>query len=190
VGEVKIVAPRADWPKEFERIAADLRRVLDPLAVRIDHVGSTSVVGLAAKDVIDVQITVSDSDALASAAELLTEAGYFVNADARDHVVLGEREDAELWRKAFASERPGERRAHIHVRIAGRPNQIYALLFSDYLRTHPATALAYAEFKRRAAELLPEDSATYANLKDPVCDLIYYPAQAWAAETGWTAERA
>jgi GrpB-like predicted nucleotidyltransferase (UPF0157 family) len=79
------------------------------------------------------------------------------------------------------------RRVNLHVRVADRANQRYALLFRDYLRSHPDTAAAYGEFKRRAAALLPTESiADYSDLKDPVCDLIYLPAEEWAARTGWT----
>jgi GrpB-like predicted nucleotidyltransferase (UPF0157 family) len=78
------------------------------------------------------------------------------------------------------------RRVNLHLRVAGRANQRYALLFRDYLRAHPDTAAAYGEFKRRAATLPLESVGEYADLKDPVCDLIYLPAEDWAARTGWT----
>jgi GrpB-like predicted nucleotidyltransferase (UPF0157 family) len=55
-------------------------------------------------------------------------------------------------------------------------------LFRDYLRAHPTTAQIYAECKRRAAAVLPDDLAGYADLKDPVCDLVYMPAKLWASE--------
>jgi GrpB-like predicted nucleotidyltransferase (UPF0157 family) len=79
------------------------------------------------------------------------------------------------------------RRVNLHVRVAGRANQRYALLFRDYLRAHPDTAAAYGEFKKRAASLPLESVGEYADLKDPVCDLIYLPAEEWAERTGWTA---
>lgn len=61
---VTIVPARAEWPEEFRRVARSLRETLGPIAMRIDHIGSTSVPGLAAKDVIDVQLTVGDLAAL------------------------------------------------------------------------------------------------------------------------------
>jgi GrpB-like predicted nucleotidyltransferase (UPF0157 family) len=70
------------------------------------------------------------------------------------------------------------------VRVQGRPNQRYALLFRDYLRLHPASAGAYAELKRRLAQHLA-DPQTYPDVKDPAVDLIYFAAEAWAAATGW-----
>ena len=70
------------------------------------------------------------------------------------------------------------------MRVQGRANQRYPLLFRDYLRTHPATAEAYAELKRRLAQHLA-DPKTYPDVKDPAVDLIYLAAEDWASVTGW-----
>ena len=85
----------------------------------------------------------------------------------------------------FFDEPAGARLAHVHVRVAGRANARYALLFRDFLRAHPDEAAAYAELKRRLAAIAP-DSDTYADTKDPVCDLIYFAAERWASETTWS----
>jgi GrpB-like predicted nucleotidyltransferase (UPF0157 family) len=176
------------WAEAFERVAAELRAVLgDDGARRVDHIGSTSVPGLASKDVIDVQVTVGDEAALDPAAERLAASGWRVHpAIAQDHVAPGAPAAEVEWAKRFSVEPDGHRRVNVHVRVEGRANQRYALLFRDYLRAHPAAAAAYGTFKRRAAELLPDDLASYADLKDPVCDLVYLPAEEWAARTGWT----
>ena len=90
----------------------------------------------------------------------------------------------EDWTKFFLTERTGERRAHIHVRQAGRPNQRYALLFRDFLRRNAHVAAAYGELKRRlAASLIDDDS--YPDVKDPAVDLIYLAAEQWAAQSKW-----
>lgn len=181
---IAIVDYRPEWPDEFARIAAVLRAGLGPLALRVDHIGSTAVPGLAAKDVIDVQVTVRALDpAVADAIEGL---GFVRHPGAVcDHVPPG-RSDAEAdWAKFLFSGRAGERRAHVHVRLAGRANQRYPLLFRDYLRAHPATAAAYAELKRRLAAGLA-DPRSYPEVKDPAVDLIYFAAEAWAEATGWS----
>ena len=77
---------------------------------------------------------------------------------------------------------------HVHVRGDGRANARYALLFRDFLRTHEKEATAYAELKRRLATI-PPDCDTYADTKDPACDLIYFAAERWARETGWTVKK-
>ena len=58
------------------------------------------------------------------------------------------------------------------------------MLFRDYLRSHPDGAEAYGQLKQRLAALC-EDTGTYADAKDPVCDLIMQAAERWAAETDW-----
>jgi GrpB-like predicted nucleotidyltransferase (UPF0157 family) len=172
MSDVSIVAARTEWSREFDTLADELRDVAAASIVGIFHVGSTSVPGLAAKDVIDVQVSVGDDGSIDRTLGALANGGFHVRDDIRrDHVVPGEPEDEASWRKGFANERPGERRANIHVRVAGRANHRYALLFRDYLRAQPETAAIYAAFKVKAAALLSRDSNTYADLKDPVCDL-------------------
>lgn len=89
------------------------------------------------------------------------------------------------WRKRVCCEPPDERRVNVYIRVDGRRNQQYALLFRDYLRAHPQMAAAYGGFKRRAAVVL-DDAGTYTDRKDPVCDLVFHPAEEWAARTAWS----
>ncbi len=182
---VEIVPASPSWTQEFDAIGQALRECLGDLALRIDHIGSTSVPGLAAKDMIDVQVTVAelDSDHLIPA---FASAGYVHRPDnPGDHRPPGAHGPDQDWAKLFFSEASG-RPVNIHVRVIDRPNQRYALLFRDYLRAHPPTAAAYAEAKRRLAELAGDDIGRYAEAKDPIVDLIYLPAEEWAARTGWT----
>lgn len=171
------------WPEAFRALAVPLRAALGPLALRIDHIGSTSVPGLAAKDVIDVQVSVARLEPALDAA--FAAIGY-VKHDSivRDHRPPGATGPDEGWEKAYFRAPTSLRRTNTHVRVEGRPNQRFALLFRDYLRAHPDTAEAYAELKRRlAAELRDPDA--YPDVKDPAVDLIYLPAEGWAARTGW-----
>jgi GrpB-like predicted nucleotidyltransferase (UPF0157 family) len=178
---VVIAAYRDDWPAAFEAIRRRLASILGERALRIDHVGSTSVPGLDAKDVIDVQVSVRS---LADA-DVLANAGYRVFPAAWDHVPPGAPDDEREWSKRLFNNPECERRANIHVREAGRANQRYALLFRDYLRTHAAAAEAYARMKRALAqEQLDLDA--YTDVKDPACDLIWIAAEDWAAATGWS----
>ncbi len=180
---VEIVPYQASWPAEFREIASGLRRDLRGLALRIDHIGSTSVPGLPAKDIIDIQITVARLDAQVVAA--MTTLGYHQSEGAwRDHCPPGFAGSDAEWEKLLFQPPPGQRRTNIHVRVQGRANQRYALLFRDYLRAHPAVAKAYAELKRRLAQHLA-DPQTYPDVKDPAVDLIYLAAEEWAAVTRW-----
>jgi len=178
-----VIEPYSErWAADFARIARRLRSVLGERALRIDHIGSTAVTGLAAKDRIDMQITVRD---LADA-NPLGAPGLDEFAPVGDHRPPGDEGSMEDWRKRLFTTSGDDVPANIHVRVEGRANQRYALLFRDYLRSHPAAAAAYAELKRRLAADL-RDVGRYADVKDPACDLIMVAAEDWAAATGWTA---
>jgi GrpB-like predicted nucleotidyltransferase (UPF0157 family) len=182
---VEILPYQERWPGEFRAIAAVLRQGLGRLAVRIDHIGSTAVPGLAAKDIIDIQIAVvslAPSTGLAAAMQAL---GYSLPPEPyRDHVPPGYVGAGTEWEKIYFRAPAGQRRTNTHVRVLGRANQRYPLLFRDYLRAHPRPAEAYARLKRQLAANLA-DPETYPDVKDPAVDLIYLAAEDWAAATGW-----
>jgi GrpB-like predicted nucleotidyltransferase (UPF0157 family) len=181
---VAIVDYDPTWPDQFEQLAVALRRQLGDPVLAIDHIGSTSVPGLAAKDVIDLQVTVAslaDADRLAPG---FGQAGYAAAPYRHDHRPAGDTGDPGLWEKRLWQSPPGARRVNVHVRVAGWPNQRYALLFRDYLRAHPRAAAAYARLKRVLAEHLGDDLGAYTELKDPACDLIIAAAEAWTAGRG------
>ena len=181
MGIVAIVEYDPTWPQQFEELAAGLRRHLGDGAVGIDHIGSTAVPGLAAKDVIDLQVAVAslaDADRLAPAFE---RAGYVATPYRQDHRPAGDASDPGLWQKRLWQSPPGARRVNAHVRVAGWPNHRYALLFRDYLRAHPPAAAAYARLKLALAERFGDDLRAYTEVKDPACDLIMAAAEDWAA---------
>lgn len=180
---VAIVEPKATWPAEFEAIATNLQKVLGAAALRVDHIGSTAVPGLPAKDIIDVQVTVAalDRERLASA---LSRAGFVDQGIGADHRPPGAAGPDDEWGKLLFKPTTG-RPVNVHVRVAGRPNQRYPLLFRDYLRAHRDAAEAYARLKRGLADL-GIDPGAYSDVKDPACDLIFIAAEDWAERTGWT----
>jgi GrpB-like predicted nucleotidyltransferase (UPF0157 family) len=182
---VVVVAYQPRWVDEFERIAARIRDLVGPAAMRIDHIGSTAVPGLGAKDVIDLQITVVDVDRADALTGLLRAAGFRQDERFQYDVFQGKgATDVEL-RKLFLREPEGERRVHIHVRELGRLNQRYALLFRDYLRAAEDARAAYEQLKREAARIFPDSIDGYLQLKDPVFHILYAAASLWAEKTGW-----
>ena len=181
-----IVPYKSTWPAEFQQLGRTLRNALGDIALRIDHIGSTSVPGLAAKDVIDIQVTaarLSEPVALA-----LKSAGYtrLEHID-RDHTPPGSTLADEQWRKWFFKATVEPRPVNLHVRVAGRANQRYPLLFRDYLRAHPAAALGYAQAKIALARLHANNVEAYYDVKDPVCDIVIVAAESWASAIGWSA---
>src|SRR5438445_5676030 len=101
----RIVPYDANWPREFVAVAADVRRALGPLALRIDHIGSTAVPGLAAKDVIDVQVGVAALDPEAALVDPLGAVGFVLRPGiVGDHRPPGGNGPAADWAKRLLSE--------------------------------------------------------------------------------------
>jgi GrpB-like predicted nucleotidyltransferase (UPF0157 family) len=175
------------WPAEFEDIKSSLQEVLGSLALRIDHIGSTSVPGLGAKDVIDIQVTVQALTP--EVKEKLIQAGYeYLPTITQDHIPMGADADPKLWSKFLFKQPPGQRRANLHIRIDGYPNQHYALLFRDYLRAHPNSAGSIELIKREIVKRHADDVDAYYDIKDPVYDLIWDAALEWSRQSGWKPE--
>jgi GrpB-like predicted nucleotidyltransferase (UPF0157 family) len=164
-----------------------LRSRLGPSALRIEHIGSTAIPGMAAKAVLDLQVSVVDLEAAQRQFDAPLRAEGFTRLPyERDHVPAGLDSAPARWAKRFWSRRghpDGD--VNLHVRVAGSPNERLALLFRDWLRAHPTAVPAYAAFKFALAHAVT-DVDTYAVVKDPVVDLVIAVAEQWAAETGWT----
>ncbi len=173
------------WPGEFARVEEALHGALGDIAERIDHIGSTSVPGLAAKDIIDVQISVVDlaDPRLIPAFELLGATAIDITSD---HVPPGDQSEPSAWEKRYFRPPPSWRPTHLHVRETGRANTRYALLFRDYLRHSAGAAAAYTQIKVVLSQLHPNDMDAYYAVKDPVCDLIMDAAERWANDEAWT----
>jgi GrpB-like predicted nucleotidyltransferase (UPF0157 family) len=170
---VTVVAYDDAWPARFAELGGRLREALGPVAIRIDHIGSTAVPGLDAKPIIDVQISVLALEPVAAYREAIETCGFAWRAD-----------NTELTKRYFR-ELPGQRRTHIHVRRAGSFSEQFALLFRDYLRAHPAHATQYAALKRELAHLLEADRQAYVDAKDPFVWETIRLADGWAQATGW-----
>ncbi len=183
---VRIADYQARWPIEFRAMAERIRSLAGiAAALRIDHIGSTAVPGLAAKDVIDVQVTVANLNDTGALTQALWAAGFRQGVEFQHDEFRGKAIDDPELRKLYLREPEGERRTHIHVREQGRFNQRYALLFRDYLRASPVASGEYELLKRRAAQLFPDSIDGYLFLKDPVFHLIYEAAELWAQTVGW-----
>jgi GrpB-like predicted nucleotidyltransferase (UPF0157 family) len=185
-GRVEVVPYDDRWPGRAAAELAALRSALGPLACHADHIGSTAVPAMAAKDVLDLQLSVLDLDAAAAAFDApLARLGYTRLPYERDHVPAGDDSDPALWAKRYWRRRDqpaGD--VNLHVRVAGSPNERLALLFRDWLRAHPLAVPAYARFKSELARAVP-DLVGYTEIKDPVVDLVVAAAAGWARDTAW-----
>ena len=194
----RLVPADPTWSDQAQRIVARISTVCGAKARRVDHIGSTAVPGLDAKDVIDIQVTVESLDAADELAESLLSAGYPRVEDINVDIALGSfprstvdaydhNADQSLWHKRFhASADPG-RPTFVHLRVEGWPGQQFALLFVDWLKAETDVRAEYLSIKQQAASAVPADDgvAAYAEAKEPWYLSAYPRAWEWADSTGW-----
>jgi GrpB-like predicted nucleotidyltransferase (UPF0157 family) len=150
-----------DWPRQFEERRAAVWPVVSDIALRIEHVGSTSVPGLAAKPTIDLTIVVAQRDDVARTIERLATLGY------RHKGNLGI-EDREAFDEP--SELP---RHNLYVCPEGTIGVVNQVAVRDYLRAHPDVARRYGELKKGLAAQFPHDIESYVFGKtDFVLDVL------------------
>ncbi|WP_433550785.1 dephospho-CoA kinase [Micromonospora zamorensis] len=182
-GRVDPAGTDASWPEQYERLAARIRHTLGSDALRIDHIGSTALPGLAAQDVIDVQVAVrSLADADGALVDRLANAGF---PRVPGHWWDDPRPAGSgRWEKRLHGSADPARPVRLHVRVAGSPGWRYALLMRDHLRADPDQRAAYLLLKRDLVDAAPEagDSGT---ARDPWFDEEYLRAEQWAEQTGW-----
>lgn len=188
VAPVLISAYDPHWPGRASLLIGQLRDVLGPDALRIEHIGSTAIPMMDAKDLLDVQVSVADLDIAAERFDdPLATMGFERLPFDNDHVPAGRTDDPAQWAKRYWRRRSrlaGD--VNLHVRVVGSPNERLALLFRDWMRAHPEAVPPYAAFKRALASAAP-DVDWYSDLKDPVVDLVVAMAESWSQRTGWTA---
>ncbi|WP_328533775.1 dephospho-CoA kinase [Micromonospora zamorensis] len=182
-GRVDPAGTDASWPEQYERLAARIRHTLGSDALRIDHIGSTALPGLAAQDVIDVQVAVrSLADADGALVDRLANAGF---PRVPGHWWDDPRPAGSgRWEKRLHGSADPARPVRLHVRVADSPGWRYALLMRDHLRADPDQRAAYLLLKRDLVDAAPEagDSGT---ARDPWFDEEYLRAEQWAEQTGW-----
>lgn len=156
VGDViAVVDPDPAWPDRFRAWERVLRAALGATAVRIEHVGSTSVPGLPAKPIIDVQVSVVD---------LADEGGYVAQLEAVG-LQLRTRDAVHRYFRPF----PGRPRdVHVHVCPVGSDWEAEHLRFRDHLRADPGARDEYARVKRAAAASWADDGIAYTDAKTEV----------------------
>lgn len=181
-GEVALVSGDLDWPRQYQRLAARLRNTTGDL--RIDHIGSTAVPGLAAKDVIDLQVTVDSLEQADALRRAIGEAGFPAVTGIRADMPKPFDPDPAHWMKRFHGSADPGRPAHVHLRVAGSAGWRYALLFRDWLRAVPAEAATYEAEKRRLAAVYPRRT-DYAEAKEPWFDEVLPRTLRWAGDAGW-----
>jgi dephospho-CoA kinase len=183
---LRLCAGDPTWPAQARRLAERVGRAFGATAVSVDHVGSTAVPGLPAKDVIDLQVAVTSLADVDEPwlVERLQAAGFprvpGIDAD--------NSKNGQPWPKRFHGSSDPARVAHIHVREAGSPGWRWALMFRDWLCAEPAAAREYAAEKDRIAAT-GASTSEYTEAKEPWFSSVADRAEAWARESGWESPR-
>lgn len=138
---IQIVSYDATWPRRFETEATRIRAAMGGLALRIEHVGSTAVPGLAAKPVIDIQVSVASLEPLNVYSAPLAQLGY-------SHVALGPFDAVYPFFQKLAA---WPSTHHLHLCVFGAAQECRHLAFRDYLCSHPSVAAEYVALKRELA---------------------------------------
>lgn len=184
-----VLAPaNPDWPAQAGRLIARLRAAVGEDILALDHVGSTAVPGLPAKDVLDLQLGVADLAAAERIAPLLADAGFpswpgvFADNPKPSHP------DPADWQKRLHGNADPGRAVNLHVRAVGSPGWRFALCFRDWLRDDASARADYLAEKRRVAKLHGVDKSTAGYAADKEGWFTDYAAprmDAWARRTGW-----
>jgi GrpB-like predicted nucleotidyltransferase (UPF0157 family) len=148
------------WVSLYSEVEAELKKTLPRMLVqRIAHIGSTAVPGLSAKPIIDVQVEVSDLEAIKEdVVPKMEELGYEF-----------------IWRPTMGDEAPfyawfikrnerGERSVHVHMVESGQAS-VDRIIFRDYLREHPDEVKRYEAHKKELAKRFPKDREAYTRHK-------------------------
>lgn len=158
---VTIVPYDPEWPLRFAEEVTVLEAVFAGSRAAIEHIGSTSVMGLGAKPIIDIMIgleRLADGETRIAALEAL------------DYEYVPEYESEMPDRRYFRKPRRGPRAYHVHCVVKGSPFWIRHLAFRNHLRAHPESARAYEELKRSLAVRLAKDE--YTDAKSPFIEGI------------------
>lgn len=176
-GTVDLVDPDPTWAAQAQRLITRLHVACGDKARRIDHIGSTAVADLPAKDVLDIQITVADLETADALRDALAAIGFprlddITTDDAKPGT------DPALWEKRIHVNADPGRPANIHVRVDGWPGQRFALAFVEWLRGDAAARAEYLEIKRKAAANAvglsgPEAIDAYLAVKTPWFEQVY-----------------
>ena len=164
---VVVVPYNEQWKNDFGTIRQYLFSAIKDEIVAIEHIGSTSVEGLSAKPIIDIDIVIKDYSVFDTVVEKLSSLGYIHegNLGIKDREAFDYQGDADLPKH------------HLYVCPAFSAELKRHLAFRDYLRTHPEAVEKYGKVKQDGAKQFPDSIDDYINFKSPCIEEIYNAIQ-------------
>jgi len=163
VRNIVVVPYDENWTHEFRKIKGEVLPLIKDLIISIEHVGSTSVKGLFAKPIIDINIVIDNNDILPTIIHKLAQIGYTHVGD----LGISGREAFKYTNKIHLMEH------HLYVCPKDSHEHKRQVTFRDYLRLHPADCEKYSKIKIEMAKKFPHDIDSYISGKEPVILEIY-----------------
>lgn len=160
--KITIVPADSEWASEFEKIASMISGYFGKLILGIEHVGSTSIPGLASKPIIDLDVVIEDMTQFSVIIERLDQAGF-------DHEGNLGVEGREAFRRRYDD---GCMAYHLYVCPKDGKGFLEHIVFRDYLRLHPDAAREYERIKVDLARMYPYDIDQYINGKRHFVDTV------------------
>ncbi len=151
------------WKLNFERIMEELLKTLGDTVLGIEHIGSTSVEGLSAKPIIDIDIVIKNYSVFEIVKEKLELIGYIHEGD----LGIKDREAFKYFDKEHLQQH------HLYVCPQNSDGYIRHITFRNYLRSNQDAVKEYSQVKEEAARLFPEDIDKYIEYKSPCIETLY-----------------
>lgn len=158
-----------NWVKKFDEIKLLLQSMFDSNALKIEHVGSTSIPGMKAKPIIDVLVVVEKMEEFLEQREKMISLGY----------EWGENYIAPNTQLFFKIADDGSKTENIHICESGEPKEKQFLVMRDFFRTFPEKAKEYSYLKEKNQALYPDDYPAYREAKAPFLQRIEQEAYEW-----------
>jgi Uncharacterized conserved protein len=168
--EIILVPYSESWPESYMHEQAKIQHALGSRALRIEHIGSTSIEGLTAKPIIDILLIVEDCDNEDSYLPMLLDEGYVLRVREPGHRMV----------------RTPDLGVQIHIGSSDADWARRHILFRDYLRSNPTDKKAYETLKQKLATQEWETMNHYADAKGPLIQEITGRAEVWAQLVDWT----
>ena len=168
-GTVYLEPHQTEWERDAEETISTIKSILENIAADIQHIGSTSIITISAKPIIDIAVTVKGFDDILSKREELRQNGIIYRFEESSGQLLFVMGDFEKDTRSH----------HIHVVLYGSDEWNNYINFRDYLNSNIEAAREYEAVKLRLAEQYPDDRIAYTDGKQEVIDKLLAEARVW-----------
>jgi GrpB-like predicted nucleotidyltransferase (UPF0157 family) len=172
---IEVVAYSSEWAANFVAESSRIRDVFGTRALTIEHIGSTAVVGLAAKPVVDILVVLDSTADIGAFGPGMEHVGYTVRGECLDAEIPG-----SVGRFYYSKDVAGHRTHQVHACASGHPEILDLLVLRDFLRAHPSAAQEYARVKVESAAQSREGSVGYMRAKANTVRILLANARRWA----------